>query len=92
MELRFHATVNDYLIYGISEEMLYDISMSNAQRLLPVEIKTIEENMKYLASKSIEVSEKIGEEPLGVLMQLFLEELEKSKKKFNEWGDFFYLH
>lgn len=25
MELRFHATVNDYLIYGISEELLYDI-------------------------------------------------------------------
>lgn len=67
--------------WGVTEEMLYDISMSNAQRLLPVEIKTIEENMKYLASKSIEVSEKIGEEPLGVLMQLFLEELEKSKDK-----------
>lgn len=25
MELRFYATVNDYLIYGISEEMLYDL-------------------------------------------------------------------
>ncbi len=25
MELRFHLTVNDYLIYGITEEILYDL-------------------------------------------------------------------
>ena len=25
MELRFYATVNDYLIYGVSEEMLYEL-------------------------------------------------------------------
>ena len=25
MELRFYATVNDYLIYGITEEMLYEL-------------------------------------------------------------------
>lgn len=25
MELRFHLTVNDYLIYGITEEMLYEL-------------------------------------------------------------------
>ncbi len=25
IELRFHATVNDYLIYGITEEMLYEM-------------------------------------------------------------------
>lgn len=25
MELRFHLTVNDYLVYGISEEMLYEL-------------------------------------------------------------------
>lgn len=25
MELRFYATVNDYLVYGVSEEMLYEL-------------------------------------------------------------------
>ena len=34
MELRFYATVNDYLVYGISEEMLYDLPF-----LLPTYIK-----------------------------------------------------
>ena len=34
MELRFYATVNDYIIYGITEEMLYELPF-----LLPVYIK-----------------------------------------------------
>ncbi len=34
MELRFYATVNDYLVYGISEEMLYRLPF-----LLPLYIK-----------------------------------------------------
>ena len=34
MELRFYATVNDYLVYGVSEEMLYSIPF-----LLPLYIK-----------------------------------------------------
>lgn len=27
MELRFYATVNDYLVYGVSEEMLYELPL-----------------------------------------------------------------
>ncbi len=34
MELRFYATVNDYLVYGITEEMLFDLPF-----LLPLYIK-----------------------------------------------------
>ncbi len=34
MELRFYATVNDYLVYGITEEMLYELPF-----LLPLHIK-----------------------------------------------------
>lgn len=34
VELRFYATVNDYLIYGVTEEMLYELPF-----LLPVYIK-----------------------------------------------------
>ena len=34
MELRFYATVNDYIIYGITEEMLYELPF-----LLPLYIK-----------------------------------------------------
>ena len=34
MELRFYATINDYIIYGITEEMLYELPF-----LLPVYIK-----------------------------------------------------
>ena len=34
MELRFYATVNDYLVYGITEEMLYELPF-----LLPLNIK-----------------------------------------------------
>lgn len=34
MELRFYATVNDYLVYGITEEMLYELPF-----LLPLYIK-----------------------------------------------------
>ena len=34
MELRFYATVNDYLVYGITEEMLYQLPF-----LLPLYIK-----------------------------------------------------
>ena len=34
MELRFYATVNDYLVYGITEEMLYELPF-----LLPIYIK-----------------------------------------------------
>ncbi len=34
MELRFYATVNDYLVYGVSEEMLYRLPF-----LLPLYIK-----------------------------------------------------
>ncbi|MBO5064655.1 MAG: PHP domain-containing protein [Clostridia bacterium] len=34
MELRFYATVNDYLVYGITEQMLYELPF-----LLPLYIK-----------------------------------------------------
>jgi len=34
VELRFYATVNDYLIYGVTEEMLYELPF-----LLPLYIK-----------------------------------------------------
>ena len=34
VELRFYATVNDYLIYGVTEEMLYELPF-----LLPIYIK-----------------------------------------------------
>lgn len=34
IELRFYATVNDYLVYGISEEMLYELPF-----LLPLQLK-----------------------------------------------------
>lgn len=34
MELRFYATVNDYLVYGITEEMLYELPF-----LLPLQLK-----------------------------------------------------
>ena len=34
MELRFYATVNDYLVYGVTEEMLYDLPF-----LLPLYIR-----------------------------------------------------
>lgn len=34
VELRFYCTVNDYLIYGVSEEMLYELPF-----LLPLQLK-----------------------------------------------------
>lgn len=36
VELRFYATVNDYLIYGVTEEMLYELPF-----LLPLYIKKV---------------------------------------------------
>lgn len=43
MELRFYATINDYLVYGITEQMLYDLPF-----LLPIYIKKASKKLRNL--------------------------------------------
>ena len=56
VELRFYATVNDYLIYGVTEEMLYELPF-----LLSLYIKRANKSVLviYNGESNLEKAEKI---------------------------------